>query len=162
MTAHRPGPIARRLLRAPAVLYDWNLGWLLGQRFVRLTHVGRRSGRRYQTMLEVIGRGANSSEVIVIAGLGRSADWYRNIQATPAAEIAIGRLRYRPRFRVLEESEAFTTLADYERRNRLAAPVVRRALSWLVGWPYDGSDSCRRRLVAELPVVAFRPDDQAP
>lgn len=31
----------RWLLRAPARLYDWNLGWLLGHHFVRLTHVGR-------------------------------------------------------------------------------------------------------------------------
>jgi len=32
-------------------------------------------------MLEVIGTGPAPGEVIVIAGLGRSADWYRNVQA---------------------------------------------------------------------------------
>ncbi|MEP7089752.1 MAG: nitroreductase family deazaflavin-dependent oxidoreductase [Nocardioidaceae bacterium] len=152
------GPSARRLLRSPARLYDWNLGWLLGHRFVRLTHVGRRSGRHYQTMLEVIGTRTNPTEVIVIAGLGRSADWYQNIQAGPAVEIAIGALRWCPTFRELDESEAARTLADYERRSRFVAPLVRRALSWLVGWRYDGSDEGRRRLVAELPIVAFRPD----
>ena len=36
-------------------------------------------------------------------------------------------------------------LADYERRNRWVAPLVRRVLSWLVGWRYDGSDGARRR-----------------
>jgi hypothetical protein len=35
--------------------------------------------------------------------------------------------------------------------------VVRRVLSWLVGWRYDSSEDVRRRLVRELPVVAFRP-----
>jgi hypothetical protein len=32
---NRPGPIVRRLLRAPGLLYDWHAGWLLGHRFLR-------------------------------------------------------------------------------------------------------------------------------
>jgi len=81
MIVRRPGPIVRRLLRSPALLYDCNVGWLLGHRFLRLTHTGRQSGRHYQTMLEVLGTGPAPGKVIVIAGLGRSADWYRNVQA---------------------------------------------------------------------------------
>lgn len=108
-------------------------------------------------MLEVIGRRPAANEFLVIAGLGRSANWYRNVQAQPAIEVAVGRQRFRPRHRVLSEDEAAAALADYERRNRLAAPVVRRVLSWLVGWRYDASADARRRLMRELPVVAFRP-----
>lgn len=155
---HRPGPIGRRLLRAPTRLYDWDAGWLLGHRFLRLTHVGRRSGRRYQTMLEVIGTGQAPGEVIVIAGLGPGSDWYRNIVAQPAAEVAIGRSRFAPTHRIVGEPEAVAVLADYERRNRWVAPVVHPMLSWLAGWSYDGSNDARQRLVRELPVVAFRPD----
>ena len=151
----------RWLLRTPARLYDWNLGWLLGHRFVRLTHVGRRSGCQYHTMLEVMGTGPERDEVIVVAGLGRSADWYRNIQVHPAAQIAIGGTRFRPLWRVLDESEAVTTLADYERRHRWASPVVRLMLSWLVGWTYDGSEDARWRLAAQLPLIAFRPHTEA-
>jgi deazaflavin-dependent oxidoreductase (nitroreductase family) len=158
---HSLGPVARRLLRAPGTLYDWDLGWLLGHRFLRLTHVGRRSGRRYQTMLEVIGAGPAQGEICVIAGLGKSADWYQNIQAQPALLVAFGRRRFVPAHRVLDEPEAIAVLAGYERRNRVAAPVVRRVLSWLVGWNYDGSDNARRQLVHELPVVAFRPAPEA-
>jgi hypothetical protein len=115
LSAHRPGRIARRLVRAPARLYDWNAGWLLGHRFLRLTHVGRRSGRR----------------------------------------------RFQPVCRVLDEREAEAVLADYQRRNRWLAPVVRRVLSWLVGWRYDGGDDARRRLVHELPLVELRPREPA-
>jgi hypothetical protein len=50
-------------------------------------------------------------------------------------------------------------LAEYERRNRYLAPVLRRALSWLVGWRYDGTEAKRRQLVGELPMVALRPGD---
>lgn len=151
--------MVRRLLRGPALLYEWNVGWLLGRRFLLLTHVGRRSGRRHQTVLEVIGTDRESGEVIVISGLGRSADWYRNVQAAPAVQVAVGRERFRPGHRELGESEALTVLTDYERRNRWIAPIVRKVLSWLVGWDYNGSDEARRRLVRQLPVVAFRPVD---
>lgn len=145
------------MLRAPARLYDWNAGWLLGRRFLRLTHVGRRTGRHHRTMLEVIGWRPATGELLVLAGLGHSANWYRNIQVGGAVEVAVGRRRFRPAYRTLAEDDAVAALADYEHSNRLAAPVVRRVLSWLVGWRYDGTDAARRRLVRELPVVAFRP-----
>lgn len=108
-------------------------------------------------MLEVIARNPATDEFLVIAGLGESADWYRNLLAQPAVEVAVGRRRFRPEHRTLSEGEAVAAIADYESRNRLAAPVVRRVLSWLVGWRYDSSADARRRVARELPVVAFRP-----
>jgi deazaflavin-dependent oxidoreductase (nitroreductase family) len=156
----RPGPILRRVLRTPALLYDCDAGWLLGHRFLRLTHAGRRSGRRYRTVLEVIGTGSAPGEVIVMAGFGPSSDWYRNLQAHPAIEVAIAQQRFQPAHRVLSEREAVAVLADYERRNRWVSPLVRRMLSWLVGWNYDGTDEARRRLAHELPLLAFRPEER--
>ncbi|MGH9307402.1 MAG: nitroreductase family deazaflavin-dependent oxidoreductase [Acidimicrobiales bacterium] len=156
-TPNRPGPLVRRLLRAPTALYHHDLGWLLGRRFMMLTHVGRRSGKQYHTVLEVIAFDESLREVVVVAGLGPSTDWYRNIQASPPIQVRIGRDRFQPVVRHLDEDEAIGMLADYERRNRWAAPVVRRVLTWLVGWPYDASDGARRRLVKQLPLVAFTP-----
>ena len=96
MTRRRPGPFLAAALRAPARLYDWNVGWVFGRRFLRLTHVGRRTGREYRTMLEVVGENRDSHEVIVVAGLGRSAQWYHNLLADKATEGAIGRERFAP------------------------------------------------------------------
>ncbi len=95
--------------------------------------------------------------MIVIAGLGRSAQWYRNVIAEKATEVAIGRERFAPLHRELDVDQAMTVLADYEPRNRYIAPIVRRVLSWLVGWRYDGTEATRRQLVGELPLVALRP-----
>jgi deazaflavin-dependent oxidoreductase (nitroreductase family) len=146
-----------RALGAPAFLYDCNLGWLLGSRFLRLSHRGRRSGRCYRTMLEVIGNNRERNEVFVMVGLGRRAQWYRNVTAGGALEVAIGRKRFRPDYRELPPTEAAAVLADYERRNRMVALVVRAMLSRLVGWRYDGSAVARERLVRERPVLGFRP-----
>jgi deazaflavin-dependent oxidoreductase (nitroreductase family) len=159
MHARAPGPIVLRALRAPANLYDWNMGWILGERFLLLTHLGRRSGRRYRTMLEVIGRDEATGEFMVMAGLGRSAQWYRNLKARPALEVAVGRRRFQPDHRELDQREAEMVLTRYESDNRWVTPVIDRVLSWLVGWHYDGSEQARRRLAAELPVIALRPVD---
>jgi len=153
----RPGPVLRGLLRAPVWLYRCGLGWTLGHRFLLLTHTGRRSGRRYQTVVEVVAFDRHAGEAVVMSGFGATADWYRNIRHASPAEVRIGRRRFQPTVRFLEAEEAVSVMADYEYRNRWAAPVVRRVLSLLVGWPYDGSAEARRRLVDELPLVAFRP-----
>jgi hypothetical protein len=108
-------------------------------------------------MLEVVGENRETGELMVIVGFGRSAQWYRNLQAHEALEVAISRQRFRPVHRELTGPEAAAVLADYERRNRWLTPILRRVLSRLVGWRYDGSDAARGRLVAELPVVALRP-----
>ena len=156
MQRRKPGPRLRRLLRAPAVLYDWRLGWLLGHRFLRLTHIGRRSGQPHETVLEVVGRRQAKHEFIVVAGLGRSAQWYRNLQVHEAVQVAIGRERFVPMHRELPILEAEEVLAAYERGNRWIAPIIHCALSWLVRWRYDGSQTARQRLVGELPLIGLR------
>jgi hypothetical protein len=95
-------------------------------------------------------------EFVVMSGFGRDADWYRNLRANGLAEITVGRDQFRAVFRDLDEREACNVLADYERRNRFARPVVRWVLGRLLGWRYDGSMPSRQRAVAQLPLVAFR------
>jgi deazaflavin-dependent oxidoreductase (nitroreductase family) len=150
----KPGPLLRKVFRAPVWLYEHRLGWLLGTRFLCVTHVGRKSGHRYRTVLEVIAT-RPCGEFVVIAGMGPGADWYRNIQANPAPEVVVSRHAFRPAYRVLDESEAVMVIADYERRNRWLLPILRPVLSKLLGWHYDGSTVSRALLVRQLPVVAF-------
>ncbi len=53
--------------------------------------------------------------------------------------------------------EAVGVITRYEQRNRFISPIVRFALTRLAGWRYHSSDSDRRKLVAQLPFIAFRP-----
>ena len=147
----------RIALRLPVYLYRWHLGWLLGQRFLLLTHSGRRSGRRYQTVLEVIGRDA-TGDLTVMSGWGRHADWYRNIQQQPLVEITVGRQTIKATHHELPAPEAIQVVAGYERRNRAAGWLIRRTISSLAGWPYDSTDESRQRLIGQLPVITFRPE----
>lgn len=153
----RPGKLMKAVLKAPSRLYDLRIGWLLGRRFLRLSHSGRSSGRLYHTVLEVVGEIAETGEIVVVAGLGPGSDWYRNLQAGPALAVEVGRERFVPGHRTLEPAEAAGVLAGYERRNRMVAPLVRIVLTRLLGWRYDGSEQARARLAAALPFVAFHP-----
>lgn len=155
MSQWNPGRLARAFFRAPTWLYDRGLGWLLTGRLLCLTHVGRKSGRHYKTVLEVVGRCGD--EVYVVAGFGSSSDWYRNIQTNPPVEVVSGRRRFTPAWRQLGAVEAASVIADYERRNMLITPLVRIGLSRLVGWRYDGTSGARDRLVGQLPLLGFRP-----
>jgi deazaflavin-dependent oxidoreductase (nitroreductase family) len=157
MSAHL-SPLWRRLLRIPVLLYRRGWGELLGRRFLLLIHRGRRSGLRRETVLEIVDYREKGPEAVVVSGFGRDADWLRNIEAHPeAVEVVIGRRRFAASHRILAADEAGRVVAEYERRSRLVAPVVRLVLSRLLGWPYRGNEADRRRLAAQLPLVAFRP-----
>jgi deazaflavin-dependent oxidoreductase (nitroreductase family) len=157
MNTSRLSGTLRRLFRAPVYLYRWRCGWLFGHRFLLLIHVGRRTGLRHHTVLEVIGYRKEGPEAVVMSAFGRNADWFRNIEATPGPELVIGSRRFTAAHRILEEDEAVMVLGGYQRRNRLIAPIIRLVLSRLLGWRYDGSEGDRRRLAAQLPLIAFRP-----
>jgi deazaflavin-dependent oxidoreductase (nitroreductase family) len=140
----RPGRLLRWSLRAPIALYRLHLGWLLGRRFLLLTHRGRHSGKLHRTLLEVVQYDPRTHECIVAAGWGERAAWYRNLKANPAVAVSIGRERYRPIQRFLGPEEADETLRRYQRQHRLAAWIIVH----LFGMPLGKRP---------LPMVAFRP-----
>ncbi|WP_206665707.1 nitroreductase family deazaflavin-dependent oxidoreductase [Pedococcus bigeumensis] len=149
-------PWLRASFGAPNALYANGFGWLLGRRFLRLSHTGRRSGRTFHVVLEVVRYDRTTGEATVISGFGETADWLRNLRAGGRVEVDFGRGPSPAAYRVLGLDEAEATYAAYERRNLLIAPLVRWTLTALLGWTYDGSRAARRRMVAELPLVALR------
>src|SRR6516164_2580056 len=76
----------RSLFRVPVYLYRLKYGWLLGHRFLLPIHVGRRTGLRRHTGLEVLEYRNEGPEAVVMSAFGRAADWLRNIEATPSPE----------------------------------------------------------------------------
>jgi deazaflavin-dependent oxidoreductase (nitroreductase family) len=157
----RPPPAwLRWVFRAPRRLYDVGWGGLLGHRFLLLRHTGRRTGRQHAVVLEVLRHDPASGEHVVISGFGPRADWLRNLDAGGPAGVTVGRVTFAAQHHVLEADTAVAVLADYERRNRLARPVLRRVLSVLVGRPYRGTAADRRHAVTMLPLVALRPVDR--
>jgi deazaflavin-dependent oxidoreductase (nitroreductase family) len=154
----RPRGLLRLAFRLPVLLYRCHLGWLLGHRFLLLTHRGRRTGAVHDTMLEVLLYDPTTQESIVLSGMGTRADWYRNIAANPALAIRTGRLHYLPEHRVLTRGEAAAAAARWEHAHpweaRLALPVLKR-----LGWAAGGVAA--HGLPPDAVLVAFRPSARA-
>jgi deazaflavin-dependent oxidoreductase (nitroreductase family) len=150
----RNGPL-RWLLHLPVYLYRFGLGRLIGGRFLLLTHTGRLSGRRHETLLEIMEYWPGP-EFIVMSGFGRRSQWLRNVEAASTAEITVGARHFPVTHRILGEEEAARVIESYEKRNRLIQPAVSWTLTRLLGWRYNGTEEDHKRLVHQLPLVAFR------
>lgn len=150
-------PWLKRAFAIPNALYRHGLGGLLGHRFVQITHVGRRSGRIFTTVLEVVSYDPDTGETIVVSGFGQHSDWLRNIQSGGGVSVSFGRPPRAASYRMLSSDEAAEIFEGYERRHRLLMPIARPLLARLADVDYRGGDDERRRLFEVLPMVAFRP-----
>jgi deazaflavin-dependent oxidoreductase (nitroreductase family) len=147
----KPSGVFKSVLRLPVWLYRWHLGVLLGERFLLITHVGRRSGRTYGTPVEVVEHDRSSGTYVVCSGTGPQADWYQNLTAAPASQVTVGRRSWQPVQRMLDADEAAEYFRRYERRH----PRTARALLRTMGQTYDGTDRGRVAMMSRIPMVAF-------
>jgi len=151
----RPSGALRLAFKLPVTLYRLRLGWVVGHRFLQVTHQGRRSGRVYRTVLEVVRYDRASRESVVVAGFER-ADWLRNIQASPAVEVRTGTDRYAPAQRFLEADERFAVLARFQREHPWEAPIMLRLFGLRPATDRREREGQWRALADGLPMVAFR------
>src|SRR4051794_6663545 len=86
--------IPKWLARAPIPLFKAGLGRLAGGRMLMLEHRGRRTGQLRLVVLEVVGRGADT--VDVVSGYGGRAQWFRNVTADPRVRVWAAGLRAVP------------------------------------------------------------------
>jgi len=155
--ARPPRGLARLAWRAPIWLYRLGLGDLLGKRFLLLTHTGRKSGLPRQNVLEVVRHDEETDAYIVASGFGEKADWYRNIIAQPLVAIQVGKQHMAARAEQLPTPEAVREMLDYNRRH----PTALRTLAGIMGYRTDGSEDDIRALGEIIPIVAFKPQEEA-
>ncbi|MBN1666217.1 MAG: nitroreductase family deazaflavin-dependent oxidoreductase [Anaerolineales bacterium] len=144
-------------MKMPLILYRLNLGWLLGKRFMRLTHVGRKSGKVYHTVLAVLHFDEQTREILAVSPWSES-NWYRNIQATPALEVETGdlhngRIRYTPTQRSLTPEEIAQAFIAFRKQY----PIFSRLVARIPGWKIDSTHEEFLELASTLRGVAFEP-----
>ncbi len=140
------------VFRLPLFLYRVKLGWLLGNRFMQITHIGRRSRKIRRTILAVLRFDSQTQEILAVSAW-KGSDWYYNIQATPALEVESGRVRYVPQQRLLSPEEIATAFVDYCKRY----PIFSRIVCRIPGWKQDSTYEEFLELAHTLHGVAFRP-----
>lgn len=133
----------RRIMRAPISLYRAGLGFVFGHRLMMLEHVGRTSGARRFVVLEVV-TCPSRDEVIIASALGRTAQWFQNLEAEPACHVSIGlRRRVPATAEILEPDDAARFLATYQTEH----PKVWKELDRIMTALHDGDPDF------ELPLV---------
>lgn len=150
----RPRGVRRAFLRAPIWLYRHGLGWLLGERFLLLTHVGRKTGAPRETVLEVVHHDPASDTYFILSGWGEGSDWLLNLQKTPDVSVDIGRRHCDARAERVAVAEAAAVLGRYMRRYPRAFRQLGR---FMTGEKLPPGDEGCRRLAEKLPMVALRP-----
>ncbi len=146
-----PGPLLRALYRMPLRLFRAGLaGWepLIGMRWILVATRGRRSGKRHEVLLDLIGEDEASGRYFVQAAYGRNADWVRNIEATGAFEAQVGRDRFPAVLTTLPAGEAEEVMLRYVR----AHPFYSPGIAWTLGYPGDRREP---RAVARWLVASF-------
>jgi deazaflavin-dependent oxidoreductase (nitroreductase family) len=139
-------------MKMPLILYRLGLGSLLGKRFMLLTHRGRRSGKRYRTVLAVLRFDEQTHEILAVSPWSAS-NWYRNIQASPALEVETGKVRFAPVQRTLSPEEIATAFVEFRNEH----PIFSRLIARIPGWKIDSTYEEFLALARTLRGVSFRP-----
>jgi deazaflavin-dependent oxidoreductase (nitroreductase family) len=150
-----PHGLARLAARLPIWLYRARMGWLLGDRFLMLTHTGRKSGLPRQVVLEVVHHDKDTGTYVIASGWGEKSDWFRNIQKTPKVIVHAKSRRFEAVAVRLSLEEAERELLDYARRH----PVAFRELAgFMAGQRLKGTPEDCHLLARSIPLVVLRPD----
>jgi deazaflavin-dependent oxidoreductase (nitroreductase family) len=148
----RPRGLGRLAFRLPIWLYKIHLGWLLGNRFLLLTHTGRKSGLPRHTVIEVVHFDRQNQIFYAASGWGEKSDWYRNVMKNPHVAIQSGRVNQEAMAERLSVEEAGEELVQYARKH----PMTWRELANFMGYHLDGSEAGVRDVGQTLPIIAFR------
>ena len=145
----------RWMFRAPIWLYKIGLGGLMTKRMVLLNHIGRKSGKMRQTVVEVVRYDKATDTVYVASGWGEKSDWYRNLLANPEITIQVGWRKMAVTAVPLNPEQSGQAMVDYAHRYPTAAKVLSKRL---LGYEVDGSDEDYYALGHDaVPFVALQP-----
>ena len=151
-----PSKALRFGLRLPIWFYRAHLGWLLGDRFLMLTHTGRKSGKPHQTVIEVVQHKKGMDTYYVVSGWGEKSDWYQNIRKTPSVTIHTGGRTFQSKAEFIPMEKAIDILKAYARDHSTAF----RELSGLfLGEHGEPGSDAPERIAEKMPMVAFQPQN---
>jgi deazaflavin-dependent oxidoreductase (nitroreductase family) len=148
----KPPVFLSKFFKLPLFFYRLGLGWIFGKRFMVLTHVGRRSGTVYQSVLAILAYDAATRQIKAVSPW-KTSNWFRNIQATPALEVQTAGVRYQPRQRFLSPEEIAAAFVQF----RHERPIFGRMVARIPGWNIDSTYEEFLELARTLRGVAFEP-----
>jgi deazaflavin-dependent oxidoreductase (nitroreductase family) len=150
----RPHGLLRQLLRFPILLYRLGFGWLLGDRFLMMTHVGRSSGQRRRVVLEVVRHDRRMNAYVIASGWGEMSHWIRNIEKTPTVTVQVGLQKWPAVATRLASEAGKRELADYASRHPTA---FRNLVKWfqIDTAPGQTTEEICRKMSSQIPLFVL-------
>ena len=153
-----PSKALRFGLRLPIWLYRAHLGWMLGSRFLMLTHTGRKSGLPRQTVVEVVGHDKTTDTYYVASGWGEKSNWYQNIRKTPQVTIQVGGRKFQSEAEFIPLDKAIEVVSNYAREH----PIAFNELSGIfLGERMKPGSDAPQRIAQKMPMVAFHSENRS-
>ncbi len=155
MVSSRPKPptgIQAIFWRLPIWLYRFNLGWVLGERMLLLQHIGRKSGKVREAVIEVVRHDTGEDAYFVCSGFGTKSQWFQNLQANPDVHIQVGRRKLAVHAELLPPEQCGEEMVRYAKIH----PQLANNLIQIIGHEAPDSIEGYRALAEEwLPFVKF-------
>lgn len=137
--------------RLPIWIYRLGLGGLLGKRFLLLTHTGKKTGLKRQTVLEVVQIKPADGEYYVVSGFGTRSHWYQNIKANPEVIIQVGYKAMKATAEQLDQQNAGQLMLEYAENY----PGNLKALGKMIGYEIDHTPEGYLAFGREIPIFRF-------
>ncbi|WP_149361091.1 nitroreductase family deazaflavin-dependent oxidoreductase [Lolliginicoccus suaedae] len=147
----RPTGLRRLAFRLPILLYKLRLGFILGERFMLLRHMGRKSGQLHETVVEVVARDPAEGSWTVAAAFGPKTDWYRNLRKHPATTVQVGGRE----FRVMAAFPDAEIGGEIMVRYAHAHPAAAKRIAAFLGHAVDGGPDDYRNLGQAIPFAVL-------
>jgi len=148
-----PSKALRFGFRLPIILYRLKLGWLLGDRFLMLTHTGRKSGLPRQAVIEVVKHDKETNTYYIASGWGEKSDWYQNIRKTPQVTVHSGGRKFQTTAEFIPVEKAIEIVSIYAREHPIAFNELSRLF---LGERLKSDSNASERVAQKMPMVAFR------
>jgi deazaflavin-dependent oxidoreductase (nitroreductase family) len=154
----RPNQMLKFFFKVPVWLHKMGFGgWerLIGAQWMFITTIGRKSGKRRETMVDVMDYDKAADAYYIEAAYGARADWYKNIQANPTFEAQVGRRKFKARAGALSTEGAGELLVQFFR----SKPAYTRSVMAMAGMKFKDENDLRV-IGKDLTLLAVKPEKE--
>jgi len=154
----RPNQMLKFFFKVPVWLHKMGFGgWerLIGAQWMFITTIGRKSGKRRETMVDVMDYDKAADAYYIEAAYGARADWYKNIQANPTFEAQVGRRKFKARASALSTEGAGELLVQFFR----SKPAYTRSVMAMAGMKFKDENDLRV-IGKDLTLLAVKPEKE--
>ena len=155
MLEKRPSGLLRFFFKVPLFMHKIGLGgWerLIGAQWMLLITTGRKTGKRRETLVDVMDYDKVTDTYYIEAAYGAHADWFKNIQANPLFEAQVGRRKFTAQAEILNEGDTGEMLVQFFRRK----PDYTRSVMAMVSMKFKDEEELRT-LGKNLTLLAVQP-----